>query len=91
MNDILSCLPGVLCHVDDILVFGTTTAEHNSRLNAVMERVKTTKITLIAEKCQFSQLNITFLGHVIDYNGISPDPKESTAILAMKPPTSITG
>ena len=90
MNDILSGLPGVLCHVDDILVFGTTTAEHDCRLNAVLERIKTAGITLNAEKCQFSQQRITFLGHVIDHNGISPDPKKTTAILAMKPPTSIT-
>ena len=33
MNNIFSGLPGVLCHVDDILMFGTTTAEHDSRLN----------------------------------------------------------
>lgn len=31
-----------------------------------------------------------FLGHVIDYNGISPDPKKMTAILTMKPPCSVT-
>ena len=55
-----------------------------------MERIKTAGITLNAEKCQFSQQRITFLGHVIDHNGISPDPKKTTAILAMKPPTSIT-
>ena len=90
MNDILSGLPGVLCHVDDILVFGATTVEHDCRLNAVLERIKTAGITLNAEKCQFSQQRITFLGRVIDHNGISPDPKKTTAILAMKPPTSIT-
>ena len=89
MNDILSGIPGVLCHVD-ILVFGTTTAEHDSRLSAVVERTKTAGITLNAEKFQFSQLRITFLGYVIDHNSISPDPKKTTAILAMKLPTSIT-
>ena len=90
MNDILSGLPGVLCHIDDILVFGTMTAEHDSRLCAVLKRIKAAGITLNVEKCQFSQQRITFLGHVIDHNGISPDPKKTTAILAMKPPSSIT-
>ena len=37
MNDILSGLPGVLCHVDDILVFGATSSEHDDRLRAVLE------------------------------------------------------
>ena len=45
MNDILAGLPGVLCHVDDILVFGTNTAEHDSRLYAVLDRIKTAGIT----------------------------------------------
>ena len=90
MNHILSGLHRVLCHVNDILVFGTTIAEHDSRLNAVLERTKTAGITLNVEKCQFSQPCITFLGHVIDHNGISLDPKKTDAILAMKPPTSIT-
>ena len=90
MNDILSDLPGVLCHIDDILVFGTTKAEHDSRLHAVLETIKAAEITLNPEKCRFSQPQITFLGHVIDCNGISPDPRKTTAILAMKPPSSIT-
>ena len=90
MNHILCSLPGVLCHIDDILVFGTTREEHNSRLFAVLERIKAAGITLNAEKCQSSQTQVTFLGHVIDRNGISPDPKKATAILAMKPPSSVT-
>ena len=37
MDDILTGLPGVLCHVDDILVFGATLSEHDDRLRAVLE------------------------------------------------------
>ena len=46
MNDILSGLPGVLCHVDDILVFGATPEEHDERLRAVIERIKGAGVTL---------------------------------------------
>ena len=90
MSDLLHDLPGVICHIDDILVFGSTRDEHDSRLLAVLERITTAGITLNPDKCQFSQPQITFLGHVIDRNGISPDPRKTTAILAMKPPSSIT-
>jgi len=47
-------------------------------------------VTLNEEKCQFSKTSITFLGHVIDHQGISQDPQKTAAILAMKPPSSIT-
>ena len=90
MNDILSGLPGVLCHVDDILVFGATPEEHDRRLQAVLERIKEAGVTLNGEKCQFSQTQITFLGHVINHHGISPDPRKTAAILAMMPPSSVT-
>ena len=83
MNDILSGLPGVLCHIDDILMFGTTTAEHDSRLCAVLEQIKAAGITLNVEKCQFSQQRITFLGRVIDHNGIYfTRPKEDNSYLS---------
>lgn len=90
INDILSGLPGVLCHVDDILVFGGTPGEHDRRLQAVLEQIKDAGVTLNAEKCQFSQTLITFLGHVIDHYGISPDIQKTAAILAMTSPSSVT-
>ena len=80
MNEVLSDLPGVLCHIDDILVYGKDTAEHNTRLHATLQRIKTAGITLNDNKCHFNQLRIIFLGHVINQNGISPDPKKTTAI-----------
>ena len=90
MNDILSDLPGILCRADDILVFGATPSKHDERLKAVLDRIKNAGVTLNKEKCQFSKTSITFLGHVIDHQGISPDPWKTAAILAMKPPSSIT-
>ena len=90
MNEVLSDLPDVLCHIDDILVFGNTPDEHDSRLQAALEWIKAAGITLNGEKCKFSQPRITFLGHVIEKQGISPDPRKTAAISAMKPPSSIT-
>ena len=90
MNDILSGLPGVLFHIDDILVFGATPTEHDHRLQAVLDRIKAAEITLNAEKCQFSRRHIIFLGHVLDQDGISPDPQKTAVISAMSPPSSVT-
>ena len=38
MHSLLEGLPGVLCVMDDILIFGTTEQEHNSQLQAVLKR-----------------------------------------------------
>ena len=46
-------LPGVLCVMDDILIFGTTKQEHNSQLQAVLKRLSSAGITLNSRKCKF--------------------------------------
>ena len=38
----------------------------------------------------FTKSRVTFLGHVIDENGISSDPKKTAAIQEMPQPSSIT-
>ena len=90
MNEVLSGLPGVLCHIDDILVYGRDAAEHESRLQAALKRIQSAGITLNEGKCQFYQSCVTFLGHVIDKDGISPDPKKTAAIQEMPQPSSVT-
>ena len=89
MSEILDGLPGVVCHVDDVLVSGKDQKEHDSRLNTVLQRIQAAGLTLNRGKCQFSCSKIVFLGHVIDANGISADPQKTEAIRKMKPPTTV--
>ena len=86
MSQILEGLDGV---IDDILVFGKDQEEHDPRLEAVLQRLKTANVTLNREKCDFSKSHITFLGHYIDKDGICQDPKKTDAITKMKSPTSV--
>ena len=62
---------------------------HDARLIDVLNKISRAGATLNKDKCLFGQEKITFLGHVIDKTGISPDPDKVSAILKMKPPTSI--
>ena len=90
MNEILRDLPGMICHVNDILVSGRDKNEYDSQLHAVLKRLETAGVTLNKEKCQFSCTKIFFLGHVIDANGISIDPHKTEAIRNMKSPRNVT-
>ena len=62
MNKILSGLPGVLCHMDDILNFGNTKEEHDIRLHHVLQKLQTTGVTLNKSKYEFGKERLTFLG-----------------------------
>lgn len=46
MMEVLEGLAGVICMMDDILVFGATQEEHNRRLQAALERLEKAGITL---------------------------------------------
>ena len=90
MGQILEGLDGVLCQMDDVLVFGSNQQEHDFRLHAVLKAIKAAGVTLNSEKCSFSVDKLKFLGHVISRDGVSADPDKTKAILQMKPPTNIT-
>ena len=90
MSFILEGLPGVLCHLDDILVYGRDTEEHDSRLRQVLAKIRSAGLTLNSSKCKFTRRSITFLGHVIDEKCISADPQKLLALKQMAPPTNVT-
>ena len=90
MSDLLSGIPGIQVHIDDILVPGKTPEEHDQRLWKVLQRIRQAKLTLNREKCLFRQPRVTFLGHVIDGNGVLPDPEKTKAIRELPAPTSIS-
>lgn len=90
MSKVLAGLEGVVCQVDDVLVFGKDKAEHDERLVAVLGRIEKAGITLNSEKCEFSKDRVKFLGHLIDSNGIQADPEKTTAILKIGQPSNIT-
>ena len=90
ISQILENLKGVICLMDDILVFGTNQQEHDCRLEAVLGRLQEAGVTLNKEKCLFSKRRIKFLGHVIDSHGISSDPDKVSAILNLKEPRNRT-
>ena len=69
MNKVLSDLDGIVCQMDDTLVFGISQEEHDKRLLTTLSRRQSAGLTLNKEKCLFSERTITFLGHVIDSSG----------------------
>ena len=89
MSEILQGLKGVVCLVDDILVYGTNQEEHDTHLMSALLRIKEAGLTLSKDKCEFNQTHIKYLGQLIDKAGVCPDPDKVHAILEMKPPTNV--
>ena len=83
MMEVLEGLDGNACLMDDILMYGSSLEEHNECLNAVLKRLSAAGITLNADKCQFHQTKVQFVGHIIDQHGIHADPEKVSAITEM--------
>ena len=89
MSQILEGLEGVICHIDDVMVHAEDRETHDQRVHAVMRRLHEAGITL-NDKCEFAKSSIKFLGHIIDGNGIRPDPQKLEAIQNYPAPTNVT-
>ena len=62
MDAILQGLDGVVCHMDNILVFGRDKAEHDARLRKVLDRLSQAGLTLNLEKFEFAKTQLEYLG-----------------------------
>ena len=91
MSAILEGFDGVLCQMDDILIFGATQSQHDERIREVLRRLQKENVTLNAKKCQFSVQEVKFLGQTINESGISPDQDKVKAIIDILEPTDVSG
>ncbi|XP_025999271.1 uncharacterized protein K02A2.6-like [Astatotilapia calliptera] len=89
MARILEGLEGVLCQMDDVLIWGTSQAEHDERLRKALVRLQEAGVTL-NDKCEFSKNRIKFLGQVIEASGVSADPDKTHAVSSMDEPSNIS-
>jgi hypothetical protein len=92
MNNILSGLTWTDClvYLDDIIVFGSTLAEHNKRLDEVLARLEQTGLKLNAKKCHLVQEKCVILGHLVSKEGISTDPEKTQVIRDWPIPNNIS-
>ena len=81
-------IPNVLNISDNVIVFGTTQAEHGHTLQAVFQRFSDKGVTLNREKCEFNQDQLNLFGFVFSGSGISPDPLIVEAIKNAFPPST---
>ena len=90
MSTVLEGLEGVLCHMDDILIFGSNKEEHDLRLSVTLQWLEKAGVTLNPSKCVFATDGVKFLGHIVDKTGVQADLAKTSAILKMKAPTNLS-
>ena len=90
MSVLLDGMDGVICLMDDVLVYGKTQEEHDEQLVKILQRLEAAGLTLNREKCEFSQRQVKFLGQIVDKTGVRPDNAKVKAIREAPTPKNVS-
>ena len=89
MDSILQEMSHVICYIDDILITGTTAAEHDNNLEEVLKRIQEHGVCLKQEKCSFFKESVEYLGHCIIADGVHTTKKKTQAISEAPGPRNV--
>lgn len=89
MGEILRDLPGVVCHVNDVLVSGKHQREHDNHLYDVLNKIQVAGIILKQGEMHIFLLQNCISWHTTDANDISPDHSKTETIQTIKAPTTV--
>jgi hypothetical protein len=80
----------VVVFIDDILVYSKTKEEHEVHLSLVLDKLREYKYFAKLKKCAFWLSEVSFLGHVINQDGITVDPKNVASVVEWERPATVT-
>ncbi|XP_041451951.1 uncharacterized protein LOC121405348 [Drosophila obscura] len=77
-------------YMDDILIGSQTFDEMYEKLERILQVLQECGLTLNLDKCELFKQTITFLGHQIHADGISPGEVKTNAIALFSTPSNVT-
>ena len=91
MNDVIGNYVDkfVLVYLHDLLVFSSSTAEHEQHLPLVLQRLCEHRLQAKLRKCEFGKPKVKYLGHVVGSSELSMDPDKVWAVPEWEHPTNV--
>ena len=89
MDQTLQGLDMVVCRVDGILVTGKDDQQHLRNPDLVLTRLAEAGLRLKREKCRFMQASVTYLGYIINAQGVRGDSSKVDAIKNAPTPKNV--
>lgn len=83
---ILASCKNCFNYLDDIIIFGSSEAEHDKCLQDVLKTLEQHNVSLNKTKCVFKVQELEFLGHKISNKGIDADEKKIKALMNFRAP-----
>jgi len=91
MEIVLAELQWTLClvYLDDIIVPAANPKQLINRMDKVFQRIHQSGMKMKPSKCELMQTTVTFLGHLVNAEGIKPDPCNVLKIKEMPTPQNL--
>jgi transposase InsO family protein len=91
MNDIFRDLLDicVIVYLDDILIYSKNKDEHEHHLRQVLKRLKEHQLYAKRSKCTFFSNSVEYLGHIVDGDGLQPNPRLVQAVKDFPQPKTL--
>lgn len=81
----------VFVYLDDIIIVSKSFEHHLELLTKVFERLEKAGLTINMEKCQLCRSELTYLGYVVNKDGLHVDPEKVRAIAEFSRPSNVGG
>ena len=81
---------GVLCYLDDLLVYSRTVEEHLVLLDKVFGLLAKHKLYLKESKCSLFLKRVNFLGHVVSAEGVAMESGKVEVVRSWPTPRTVT-
>lgn len=78
-----------LAYIDDIIIFSQSLHEHFARLRVVLQRIVDAGLKIKCSKTFLCRKSVSFLGHVVSGEGITPNPDKTVQILDWGRPRNV--
>ena len=91
VSSVLAGLTGHCAQVylDDVVCLGPSFEAHVANLEKIIARLDGAGLSLRLSKCQFFSTEVSYLGFLINQEGIKPQPSKVAAIKAFPRPTTV--
>ena len=89
VGDVIKDLKGVTHFVDDVLIWGKTKEEHDTRLKEVLSRLEKAGFAINKDKCDVNKTKVMFLGHRVNGICIRPNPVKVEIVTHFPQPTNV--
>jgi hypothetical protein len=79
----------IMVYLDDILIFSDTLEDHEKHVRQALAVLRQNKLYCKVSKCEFFQTEVSFLGHVINGDGVKADLRKVQAVADWPQPKTV--